>query len=93
MRRIYSISSHLSSVILILWSSKRFVVAAAGDEEVMVVEPVIGGEYIRGIYTRPYSPKEDKLLVRLKAADNIWKLNVEAQIEDVRAMAMQKDKE
>jgi hypothetical protein len=53
---------------------------------VRVVEPVMAGEYIQDIYARPYSPTEDKLLVRRRTADELWKLNVEAQIEDVRRM-------
>jgi hypothetical protein len=46
----------------------------------------MAGEYIQDIYARPYSPTEDKLLVRRRTADELWKLNVEAQIEDVRRM-------
>jgi hypothetical protein len=50
------------------------------------VEPVMGGEYIRDIYTRPYNPTEDKLLVGLRSGDELRKLNARAQIEDVRRM-------
>jgi hypothetical protein len=39
-----------------------------------------------GYLWKAVSPTEDKLLVRLRAADEFWKLNVEAQIEDVRRM-------
>jgi hypothetical protein len=72
----------------VFWSSfhgeRRFIVG--GKEEVRVVELVMAGEYIRDIYARPYSATEDKLLVRLGTADELWKLNVVAQIEDVRRM-------
>jgi hypothetical protein len=77
---------NLEEVLLVFWSSFRGEKYFVVDEDVEVVEPVIGGEYIRAIYTQPYSPRADKILARLKAADGIWKLNVEAQIEDVRAM-------
>jgi hypothetical protein len=85
---------NLEEVILVLWSSfrgeKYFVVGGAGEEEVSVVEPVMAGEYIRDIYARSYSPTEDKLLVRLRTADEMWKMNVEAQIEDVGRMHVER---
>jgi hypothetical protein len=77
---------NLEEVILVFWSSFRgerhFLVG--GEEEMRVVEPVMAGEYIRDIYAMPYSLTEDKLLVRLRTADELWKLNT--QIEDVRGM-------
>jgi hypothetical protein len=84
---------NLEEVILGFWSSfrgeKHFRVG--GEEEVRVVEPVIAGEYTRDIYARPYSPVGDKLLVRLRTADKLWKLNMEAQIEDVRRMHKERE--
>ena len=72
-------------MILVFWGSFRGEKYYFVGEDVEV-EPVMGGEYIRDIYTRPYSPTEGRLLVGLRSGDELWKLNVKAQIEDVRRM-------